>query len=335
MIMRVLKLTVIVLALSVTALATYVARTWNRVWNAPMPAVHVTDDAESIRRGEYLVYGPAHCVDCHAKSTSVLDEYATTGERPPLVGGMPFSVSPLGPIYSRNLTPDDDTGIRRYSDGQLAPVLRYSVLPDGRASVRPLMQYAAMNDDDIAAIVAFLRSQSSLRHPVPDDEWTIIGVSVKSFSPAFKPRADVDAPRVAPASRPTRERGEYLARAVGNCGGCHSPMNPITLALNGPEFSGGAPMEPRSLPGADRTQWFQPPNLTPRKNSAICRFPSRDFFVTRFLRAGIKFPASPMPWECFGLMTAEDARALYKFLMSLPLSGLPTSAAVVSKRHAE
>ena len=298
-----------------------------------MPAIHVTNDAKSIRRGEYLVYGPAHCVNCHATSASALEEYVRTGVRPALVGGMAFAVLPIGTIYSRNLTPDDDTGIGRYSDGQLARVLRYSVLPDGRASVRPLMQYAGMSDDDIAAIIAFLRSQSPVRHAVPDDEWTIIGMVVKSLSPAFKPRANVDAPRVAPASRPTRERGEYLARAVANCGGCHSPINPITLGLTGPEFSGGAAMEPRSLPRVDETHWFRPPNLTPREGSAIRRFPNRDVFVTRLLRAGIKFPASPMPWECFRLMTAEDVGALYEFFVSLPPSGLSSSSDVVSTEH--
>jgi hypothetical protein len=210
-------------------------------------------------------------------------------------------------------------------------VLRYSVLPDGRASVQPLMPYAGMSDDDIAAIIAFLRSQPAVRHPVPDDEWTIIGKIIKSLSPAFKPRADVDAPPVAPAAQPTRERGEYLARAVGNCGGCHSPMNPITLRLTGPEFSGGAPMEPRPLPGADRTQWFQPPNLTPRDGSAIRRFPDRDVFVARFLRGGIKYPASAMPWECFTRMTASDAGALYEFFSSLPPAGLAAPTDLVAK----
>jgi mono/diheme cytochrome c family protein len=308
------------IALSLGGFGTYVALTWNRVWDVPIPVVHATKDTDSIKRGEYLVYGPAHCVDCHAQSASALEEYARTGVRPPLVGGMPFVVSPLGTIYSRNLTPDDDTGIGRYSDGQLARLLRYSVLPDGRASVRPLMQYASMSDDDIAAIIAFLRSQSPVRHRVPDDNWTIIGKVVKSLSPAFKPRTNVEAPRVAPTARPTRERGEYLARAVGNCGGCHSPMNPITLQLTGPEFSGGAPMEPRALTGIDRAQRFQPPNLTPGEGTAIRRFPSREVFVARFLRGGIRNSASPMPWECFSRMTPEDAGAVYEFLMSLPPS---------------
>lgn len=329
----VLKWIAIVFALSAAALVTYVMRTWNRVWEAPIPAIHATTDPQLIKRGEYLVYGPAHCVDCHAESQAALENYARTGVRAPLVGGMPFRVSPLGTIYSRNLTPDAETGIGRYSDGQLARVLRSSVLPDGRASVQPLMQYGGMSDEDIAAIVAFLRSQAPAHNRVPDDEWTIVGKVVKSLSPAFKPRTGVAAPRVAPAAQPTRQRGEYLARAVGNCGGCHSPMNPVTLHLTGPEFSGGAAMDPRPLPGVARGQRFQPPNLTPREGSAIRRFPGREFFVARFLRGGIQYPDSPMPWECFIRISPVDAAALYEFFMSLPPAGRAATSDVVSKEE--
>ena len=330
---RLLKWTALAIAISLVALGAHVARTWNRVWDAPLPSIHARLDAESVKRGEYLVYGPAHCVDCHAESTSALDEYERTGVRPRLIGGMAFAVPPIGTVFSRNLTPDTDTGIGRYSDGQLARLLRYSVLPDGRASVRPLMEYAGMSDDDIVAIIAFLRSQPAVRHRVREDEWTVIGKIVKSLSPAFMPRTNVVAPRTAPPAQPTRQRGEYLARAVGNCGGCHSPMNPITFQLSGAEFSGGVPMEPRRRPGVDGTQWFQPPNLTPTDGSAIRRFPDRDVFVARFLRGGVKYPASPMPWECFNRMTAEDAGALYEFFRSLPPSGDSGSFGLVPKRE--
>ncbi|HEY1308612.1 MAG TPA: cytochrome c [Vicinamibacterales bacterium] len=309
------------LASVAVAVAIYVARTWNRTWDAPLPDVQASTDPEIIKRGEYLVFGPAHCVECHTASSEAFEQYVETKVRPALVGGMPFSAQPLGTVYSKNLTPDDDTGIGRYSDGRVARVLRYSVLPDGRASVRPLMQYAEMSDQDLTAIVSFLRAQPPIRHEVPDNRWSLIGKIVKSLSPAFKPRVNVHAPAVAPPAAPTRARGEYLARSVGNCGGCHSPLNQMTLRSSGPEFSGGAPIEPRQLPGVDRTRWFQPPNLTPRDGSATTRFPDRETFVARFQRGGRKYPESPMPWDCFGRMTAEDLGALYEFFMSLPSTG--------------
>jgi hypothetical protein len=117
---------------------------------------------------------------------------------------------------------------------------------------------------------------------------------------------------------------EYLARSVGNCSGCHSPMNQLTFQLTGPEFSGGTPIGPRAIPGVDPTRWFVPPNLTPRDGSAIRRFPDRETFVARVQKGGRKYPASPMPWDCFSRMTADDAGALYEFFRSLPPAGEPS-----------
>ncbi len=251
-----------VLAVTAAAIAGYTAWTWNRAWNTPLPDIHASHDVDVIRHGEYLVYGPAHCVECHAASTRAAQEAADAGARPPLVGGAPFPAPCLGVVYAKNLTPDRTTGIGRYSDGQLARMLRYAVRPDGRASVRLLMPYDGMSDADLTAIISFLRSQTPIRHAVPDNQFTLLGKIVKSFSPIFKPRTDVRPARVTPAAEPTRQRGEYLARAVGNCGGCHTKRNPLTFAATGPEFAGGAELASEDRPDADPAVWFRTPNLT-------------------------------------------------------------------------
>ena len=93
--------------------------------------------------------------------------------------------------------------------------------------------------------------------------------------------------------------------------------------MNGPEFSGGVPIEPRDLPNVDHAVYFAPPNLTPLAGSALNRFPDRDTWVARLQKGGRKFPASPMPWNCFGHMTSEDAGALYEFFKTLPAAGKP------------
>jgi len=200
-------------------------------------------------------------------------------------------------------------------------MLRYAVRPDGRASSRPLMPFGDMSDDDVVAILSFLRTQTPVRSPVPAAEWTLVGKVIKSLAPTFKPRTEVHAAATPPPSAPTRERGEYLARAVGNCGGCHTPLNQLTFAPNGPEYSGGVAMEPRDIADADKSLWFAPPNLTPQKGSALTRFPDRDTFVARFKNGGRKFRASPMPWDCFSHMTSDDVGALYEFFRALPPAG--------------
>jgi hypothetical protein len=97
----------------------------------------------------------------------------------------------------------------------------------------------------------------------------------------------------------------------------------MTFALTGPEFSGGAAIEPRAAPDLDRTLWFAPPNLTSLPGSAINRFPDRETFVARFQKGGRKYLASPMPWDCLSKLTTDDAAALYEFFKSLPPAGQP------------
>jgi mono/diheme cytochrome c family protein len=202
--------------------------------------------------------------------------------------------------------------------------MRWSVRPDGRGSVEPMMPFGNMSDEDLVAIVSYLRAQPPVRNVVPPNEWTLMGKVLRSTSVLFKPRTSIDPPAVAPAPGPTRERGEYLARFVANCVGCHTPRDPMTFAATGPDFAGGMEMEPAPLPGADPAIWFISPNITPRPGSALMKFPDQATFVARFQRGGRQHPGSAMPWEQFSKMTAEDLGALYEFLHSLAPQEGPT-----------
>jgi mono/diheme cytochrome c family protein len=309
---------------AVSATAIFVVRTWDRTWDVPVPELHASTDPEVIRRGQYLVYGPAHCVQCHAGSMAEYLEGFRSGNPVPLRGGVRFSVDRMGAVYSKNLTPDPETGIGRYTDGQLARMLRSSVRPDGKASVRVIMPFEKMSDDDVVAILSFLRSQPPVRHVVPETEVTVLGRIVKSFSPTFKPRENVQAPARAPVSAPTRQRGEYLVRSVANCGGCHTKNHPITLDPVAPPLSGGEDVGPVDFPDADPNIRFVTPNLTPAKDSALNKFPDRTIFIARFKRGGRQYPGSPMPWEAFATMTDDDLGAIYEYLHSLAPQAGPT-----------
>ena len=158
--LRILTWLGLALVAVIIILACYVYVTWDRIWDAPLPDLHASTDPAAIERGEYLVFGPAACVECHTASSEVFERYAETGEPPPLGGGFEFPAAPLGVIYSANITPDRETGIGRYSDAQIARMLRYAVKPNGRASIRPLMPFGDMSDEDIVAILSFLRVQA-------------------------------------------------------------------------------------------------------------------------------------------------------------------------------
>jgi mono/diheme cytochrome c family protein len=320
------------LVLAVAALAFYVFRTWDRTYDTPMPSVTRSTDPAVIARGEYLAYGPAHCVECHVASG---EEYfsVAAGQRPALRGGLRMPIGPLGTLYSANLTPDPETGIGRYSDGQFARMMRYAVRPDGRASIPPLMPFGELSDEDFVAILSFLRAQRPVRNAVPANQWTLMGKVVKSLSSTFKPRREVHPPASAPAAQPTRERGEYLARYVSNCIGCHTPRDPMTFAANGPEFSGGFEMEPAALPGANPSIWFRTPNLTPAAGSGLTKFPDRQTWVARFRVGGRQHAGSPMPWEAFATMSETDLAAIYEFLRGLPVSPGPGGDPTIHKAN--
>lgn len=311
-----------VLVTTAGMLAMYVRVTWDRAWDAPLPDIHATSNPDVIRRGEYLVYGPAHCVECHRQPSA--EEPGEDGARPALSGGERFATAPLGAVYAKNLTPDFETGIGRYTDAEIARVLRYSVRPNGRAIVQLLMPFGNLSDADLTAIVSFLRSQAPIRNRVPDNEVTWIGKIVKSVSPLFKPRVGVAAPAESPEEQPTIERGAYIARSVGNCITCHTRFDPVTFKRGGSEFAGGNELAPSRRVGADPAVWFRTPNLTPAPGGALDRFPDRATFVARFQRGGRHYPGSPMPWESFGLMSAADAGAVYEYLHSLAPAPGPT-----------
>jgi mono/diheme cytochrome c family protein len=321
-----LKYAVAILLLATVAIAVYVSSTWDRIYDVAVPDVHASSDPEVIERGEYLVYGPAHCVECHASSTAEFRSLAD-GKRPPLKGGVEIAAPPLGRVFSKNLTPDSETGIGRYTDGQIARMMRRSVRPDGRASVRPLMPFHNMSDEDVLAIISFLRHQTPVRNPVPVNEFTLIGKVVKSFAPTFKPRDNVAPPPAVSPAGPTKERGEYLARYVSNCIGCHTKLSDVTFVPVAPEFAGGAVEGPVDAPGVDQSTFFITPNLTPAPNSALMKFPDRATFVARFKVGGRHYDGSPMPWESFARMNESDIAALYEFLHSLAPQPGPTGEA--------
>jgi mono/diheme cytochrome c family protein len=197
--LRVLKWAGIVLLASVVALAIFVSVTWNKDWDVPAPDLHASTDPALIARGEYLVYGPAHCVDCHVSNLAEYDRFYETGTPPAMSGGYKFLIGPLGTLYSKNITPDPETGIGRYSDPQIARMLRHGVRPDNKASIPQFMPFSEMSDEDIIAILSFLRTLQPVRNVPPQNEWTLFGKVMKSFVPAAKPKMDGHPPKTSPS----------------------------------------------------------------------------------------------------------------------------------------
>ncbi|HEX8107640.1 MAG TPA: cytochrome c [Kofleriaceae bacterium] len=295
------------LVLGTATVAVAVVVREDRRFDAPYPDIHASMDPAVIARGRYLVTGPAYCTACHGQLDPASRSPVLETE-PHLAGGLALHL-PIGTIYARNITPDKATGIGTYTDPEIARVLRYGVDPSGRVTM-PFMPFTDMSDDDLAAIVSYLRSQPPIDHPVPASNYNMRGRAARAF--LIEPRGPTGPIRAHVGRGPTVEYGQYLANSVANCGGCHTKSNRRTGAAEGVSFAGGSTVDSRTSPGTK----FVTPNLTPDPKTGHIYAWSEDVFVARF-RTAVP-TASPMPWGNFKNLSEDDLRALYRYLRSLP-----------------
>jgi mono/diheme cytochrome c family protein len=298
---------VVVLLLAVTCLVVYVAARQHLRFDAPLPAVAASTDSVVIERGRYVVRDLASCTICHGDPKQ--HEGILAGEEVPLSGGFEFTIPP-GKFYPRNITPDMETGIGRISDGQIARALRYGVGHDGRALL-PFMEMQGLSDEDLAAVVSYLRSRPPVRNVVPAHRFSLLGMIVKATVLANPVGPKQTPPRLNPQGA-TVETGRYLVESVANCWACHTQRDYKTGAMVGPHL-GGANMPDEINP----KRIWAPPNLTSDPTTGrLARF-SEDAFVAR-MRAGRAIPGSPMPWQGFRTLREDDLRAIYRYLKTVP-----------------
>jgi mono/diheme cytochrome c family protein len=304
---KVLAYAALTLLTGVLALVALVFVRHDRKFDAPYPNITASQDPEVIARGRYLAYGLAHCVDCHGDPKAKAARAA--GEEVALIGGQEWHL-PIAHVVSPNITPDKETGIGRYGDKELARILRYGVHADGR-QVLPFMPFANLSDEDLTAIISFLRAQKPVRNEVPEHDVNFIGKAVLSF--VIGPQGPTGTPPAAVKREASAQYGKYLAESVGNCIKCHTKVDMSTGQLAGVPFSGGAELPSHD----DPSRTFVSPNLTPDKRWGWLDGWNEDAFVARF-RAGPVHQDSPMPWRSFASVSEGDTRALYRYLKSLP-----------------
>lgn len=277
--------------------------------DTPAPEITASTDPEVIERGRYLVHGPAHCSQCHSATDRTNPQAVRTH---PLTGGLEFAMGPIATTWAANLTSDPETGIGALTDAQIARVVRTGVKHDGNLSFFMRYSAATPSDEDLTAIVSYLRSLPPVRNEVPDGEWYALGKLMIATMP-LGPRA-APAPTHVPAGpEPTVERGEYLAEHVALCVACHSKYDMSTFEVLPPKAGGGTP-EPSH--GDDHDMEFVTPNLTSHPTGITGQL-SEDEFVSRFA-TGRRYASSIMPWEGFQDTSEADLRSIYRYLRSLP-----------------
>lgn len=305
---KILKWTGILLVSLIVILTVTVAAKQNQKFDAPYPNIKASKDSAIIARGKFFVYGPAHCAYCHTK----LDKWEDVekGIELPLSGGHLFAFPP-GNLYTANLTPDTATGIGKFTDGEIARALRYGVARDGHAMF-DLMPFHNVSDEDITAIISYLRSMPPVINEVPPNEFNTMGKIVKAF--LLKPVGpDIEVPKTSPKPDTTVEYGKYLAESVANCRGCHTERDLKTGAFTGPFYGGGLKVPSE----VDLTMMISTPNITTHEIHGRLGMWNQQDFINRF-RQGRQIKASIMPWGPFSRMTDTDLIAIYKFLKTVP-----------------
>ncbi len=302
---KIMKWTALVLVLLAGALTATVMSRQDLSWDRPYPAIAASADSAVIHKGRNFVLGAGHCAGCHSLANA--DSLLALGIEPSLSGGRFFDL-PFGKIYASNITPDRETGIGKFTDAEMARSLRYGVHPDGTL-VFNFMPYHNMSDEDLRAVISYLRAQPAVPNEVPGHSLNTLGKTVKAF--LIKPVGPSGEVPWSVKPDTTPDYGRYIAGSIANCGGCHTKSDMASGDLLGEPYAGGMDIE-----------GFITPNITPDRSSRIYGW-SQQQFLDRF-RMGRKTAGSPMPWESFRRMSDLELKAVYNYLQTIPPAKLPS-----------
>lgn len=276
----------------------YVQITYKQKFEVPETGIMASSDSSIIARGKYLVLGPSHCYACHTN-----DSLRTLKLKEPLMGGNVYE-TPFGNFNIPNITMDKETGIGNMSDEELARSIRYN-LNHKEEAMAGFMSYNNMSDDDIQAIVSYLRTTTPVKHEVAEHDFNMLGKVIVRF--LIKPNLNAAPSNLKPDTSVLY--GKYLAYTVGQCNSCHTKRDKVGKFIGEP-FAGGFTWEMED-------GIYTSPNLTPDDSTGRIKHWSQEVFIQRF-RAGRTLEGSPMPWEGYTEITDNDLKALYNYFSSLP-----------------
>ena len=254
-----------------------------------------------IARGAGLARA-GDCIACHTAKGGT-----------PFAGGLPIA-TPLGTIYSTNITPSQQDGIGRYTEAQFAAALRDGKRADG-AQLYPAMpytSYAKVSDDDVHALYTyFMKGVPAVDHAAPRTALPFpfnIRLSMAGWNLLF-----LDRHRFQPDGTKSAEwnRGAYLVEGLAHCSTCHTPRNALMAEEDSLALSGGTV-----------GTWYAP-NITSDAHSGIGGWSQAD--IVAYLKTGVApgkaQAAGPMAEaieHSFQHMSDADLQAMAVYLRSVP-----------------
>jgi len=185
--------------------------------------------AEWAQQGK-MVASAADCQACH-----------TNPGGQPFAGG--YSIhSPMGTIFTTNITPSKQFGIGNYTEEQFARAVRHGVRPDGKNlyPAMPYTSYSHMSDEDIKAMYVYFQTQvKAVDSPTPETAlpfpfnmriamagWNLMYLDSAPFKPDASKSAEWN-------------RGAYLVNGAGHCDTCHTPRNLMMGSVTDKPLAGG------------------------------------------------------------------------------------------------
>ena len=243
-------------------------------------------DAQSLERGKYL-FASRGCAECHGANGAGRTFVEEGGVR----------------IKGPNISPGAGTLVAAYQPEDWVRAIRHGVAPGGRPlMVMPSEDYNRFTDDDLAAVVAYVRALPPVAGTGAIVELPMPARVLYGFGVIPDAASRIDhalAPAQPVAEGVTLEHGKYVANM---CIGCHGEK------LVGGRIPGGPP------------DWPPASRLVPGEGSVMPRYEKPEAFVTLF-RTGKRADGSAvqvMPFDSFKHMSEVDVRALHLFLKSLP-----------------
>jgi alcohol dehydrogenase (quinone), cytochrome c subunit len=270
---------------------------------AAAPVARADEAAPS--KGEYVARA-GDCVACHS----------VPGGKA-FAGGLKLG-SPLGNMYSTNITPDTETGIGGYSLDDFDRAVRRGIAKDGHRLYpsMPYPSYAKLSDDDVHALYDFfMKEVPPVHQPNRPDEiptWLSFRWQLMIWNLMFTDGG----PYVAKSGHDAVwNRGAYLVQGLGHCGACHTPRG---WAFQEKALDDGSSAY---LSGASLDAWSAP-NLHGDLRTGLGQWSQAD--VGEFLKAGHNRDGT-----AFGSMidvvnnstpylTDDDITAIATYLKSLP-----------------
>jgi mono/diheme cytochrome c family protein len=256
-----------------------------------------------VEHGRYLAIA-SDCAACHT----------APGPRSPAMAGGYSIESPLGTIYSSNITPSRTAGIGNYTEAQFAGALRQGIRADGAHLYpgMPYTAYAGLSDGDVHALYAYFMQGVAPVHvaarptklPFPFN----IRASMWVWNTLFLDKKPVVSD---PAHDAQWNRGRYLAETLAHCSTCHSPRGFLMQEDHSKAQSGG-----------QLGAWFAP-NITSDKISGIGGWNKNEialYLATGHVR-GKAQAAGPMAeavTNSFSQMTPPDIAALASYVATVP-----------------